>query len=429
MRIPLLIVLMLATAAVAMAAESMVASQMMMIDPEPANAPTGVTNSSAPTIDDALHHLERHGPIVITSLAAFSPINGVRSGNGSPSNPFVISDIYAPELIVRDVAASYTIRHVYVSGTLGLDWTGPGARVESSFAGFLETNTNTKHHAPATWADIVGDQFGAVRLRHAGGTLTGDSIGPGTADAPEFLSLEVQGYNGLLVANDTVRGPVEFRLHGHHFAGSFADAWMPMDMMGTNATNRYVAISIENNTFIDPSGRGVAISDRAHAANDRTANSEPDPSLNAPHRHFTEIRFIENTIEGAPIVIEDPNARDPRHLPGGETTILLEGNTVKNPLRGFGILIENAHDTNMTLLNNDVFFTGARIPDSTGILVRGRDGGSLAASGGMLMNLDYGVRAERVARDSPWSVRDVAFHDVTHPIWWDDTVATPPTTS
>lgn len=387
---------------------------------------TAPSAGAPPTREDALRGLERLGPIVITSLAGFSPAHGVRGGHGTAEDPFLLADFFAPSLAIRNVSAAFIIRHVYVDGALQLAWTGPGAVVERSTIGFLDVNPNTRHTAPATWFDVHGNRIGNARLRHAGGTFEGNDVGATEPLSAEQLALEVQGYDGLRVDNDTVRGPVEIRLHGHHFSDSFADAWLPMDTMDGRAEDRYHALRVEDNTFQDPSGHGVVISDRAHAANDRTAASEPDPALNGTHRHFTDILFAGNRVLGAGIVVEQPNARDPHHEAGGSTTITLRGNVVQDPLGGTGILVKDARNATLVLDGNVVGFAQPGVAGSAGVLLQGVTGGSVQVAGGRMVNLADGVRAEHVAAGSPWSVQGVQFDHVEHEVYWDGTDRTPP---
>lgn len=391
-----------------------------------AAASGGSPDAGPPGIDAALRGLQRLGGISITKRADFNAAHGVRGGNGTPGDPFVLADFYAPSLAIRNVSAAYVVRHVFVAGTLELAWTGPGATVEDSRVGFLDVNPNQRHTAPATWFDVRGNAIGAARLRHAGGAFSGNDVGPDGPASQEPLSLEVQGYDGLLVANNTVRGPVEFRLHGHHFSDSFADAWMPMDMMGGSAENRYHALRVEGNRFLDPSGRGVAISDRAHAANDRTAASEPDPALNGTHRHFLDVQFVGNLVQGAGIVVEQPDAPDPHHEQGGVTSITLRDNTVEDPLGGVGIVMRDARNTTLLLDSNVIRFSQPGVAGSAGVLLLRVHGGNATVTGGVMSNLAVGVRGEGIAAGSPWTVAGVAFDHVDKPVQSDRSDRTQP---
>jgi len=63
-----------------------------------------------------------HDPILITSLADFNLVNGVRSGSGTSEDPFVISDwaidaSAAPGIYVIGTFAHFTIRNVTINST------------------------------------------------------------------------------------------------------------------------------------------------------------------------------------------------------------------------------------------------------------------------------------------------------------------------
>jgi hypothetical protein len=377
-----------------------------------------------PSQADALHALERHGAILLRASADFSPANGVRSGAGTPADPYLVEDVFATSLTIRDLNVSVELRHDYVSGALTLDWTGPTARLVDSYVGTLVTNTNRPHHAEATWLDVVGSRIGGAVLRHAGGDVVESVIGPDGPSDPGALALNVEGYDGLRLANDTVRGPVELRLHGHHFSGSFADAWMPMDMPG-NATDRYDALSVVDDVFVDPTGRGVDVSDRDHAANDRTASSDPDPALNLPHRHFTDVQFDRDTIEGAGLLVEDANASDPHHLPGGSTHVHVGDLAVVDPLNGVAVRIAQNMGADVAIEGGSLRMTG-RVAGSVGVLVDGMTRGSVDVRGVTIQGFDVGVQARHVGKNASWSVQDETFLADGRDVDWDSTVRAAP---
>lgn len=383
---------------------------------------------SVPTLDDAFHNLQRFGPLTFRSLADFDAAHGVRSGSGTMADPFVIADLYTPAITMHDVPVAVTIRHVYVSGKLALEWTGPGMRVEGSTIGFLDLNPNQPHQTPPTWGAFVGNRIGDAILRHASGTFEGNDVGSSDELDGGRLTLDVQGYHGLRVANNTIRGPTEFRLHGHCFAPSFEMAWEMHHHHG-GTTERYNALLVEDNLFLDPTGRGVDISDFSHPGNDRYAISEPDPALNGTHRHHTDVLFERNEIRGAGLVITNPNAGDPRHLQGNDTRIYVRNLVVTDPLRGFGVRLESAHGANVTIDGGSLTMSGP-VAKSQGVILTTVVGGSTDVNGLTITGFEEGVRALTFLKNSPWSVTNTRFVNVGRAIVWDNlSVKTAPTLS
>lgn len=398
----------------------------LMAQLQEAIAPPGDGLAAPPTAQDALATLARFGSIRIDSLDGFNPENGVRGGRGTAQEPFLLEGFYADRLTIEDVEAHYVIRDAFIRETLRLDYTGAGAQVRSSTIGFFLTDTNRPHDAPHTWLDVRGNHMGAARIRHAGGIFADNVIGAPGAFDPNELALEVQGYNGLQVTRNTVHGPVEFRLHGHHYSPSFDEAWTPMHGHdhGDPAT-RYHEVRVHANAFLDASGRGVAISDRDHAANHATAKSAPDPRLNEAHEHHLRFVFEDNRIVGAGLVIEKANAEDAKHT-GGITSILASRNDIRDPLAGVGIEVRGANQASVELVENRVAMSAGRVADSVGIMLRGAQGGHLFVQGGEIQGFEQGVRAAKLDADVDWGVDGVRFVDVEQGVWWDRSVKRPP---
>lgn len=382
-----------------------------------------------PSREDALRNLQRFGPLTFRSLSDFDAAHGVRGGSGTEADPFLISDLYTPAITMHDVPVAVTIRHVYVSGKLALEWTGPGMRVEGSTIGFLDTNPNQPHATPPTWGDFAGNRIGDVILRHTSGNFEGNDVGSSDELDGGRLVLDVQGYHGLRVANNTIRGPAEFRLHGHCFASSWDMVWMMRSHEHGATTERFNALIVEDNLFVDPTGRGVDVSDYSHPGNDRYAISEPDPALNGTHRHHTYVQVERNEIRGSGLVVTNPNAGDPRHLAGNDTRIHVGDNVISDPLRGFGVRVESAHGANVAIEGGSITMPGP-VAKSQGVILTTVVGGSTDVRGVTIAGFDEGVRALTFLRNSPWSVTDSRFVDVGRAIVWDSvSVKTAPTLS
>src|ERR687895_2354935 len=86
-----------------------------------------------------------------------------------------------------------------------------------------------------------------------------------------------------------------------------------MDAPGTDHTKRFHEVTITNNTIQAYGPYALIYTDSNHAGNDRTAASEENEALNAPHKHWTTVHLVNNRLIGSGISVDIFNSDDSHH--------------------------------------------------------------------------------------------------------------------
>jgi hypothetical protein len=303
-----------------------------------------------PTADDATK-LDEVPSLRVLEDKGFNPKNGVRSGEGTLEDPYVISDYYVTgDLYLGDTDACFEIVGNYIAGQLTLNWNGQCVWVHHNFIRDLRVNENIERLGYATGGLIEANQIEFIgQLRHYDGEVRHNIVGPRTADsafdtvleetvliAPDLLLANVDGFNQGYIHHNTFYGPVDLDLHGHHHGtGFFAphshyhaldEDRMPDHM--EDHTDRWTSVAFTDNKIVDELGYGLRYEDQNHAGDDRTANSEDNEDLEMDHVHRTQVDILRNVVEGGQIWVDVFNADDQNHHKRNDGWLNLVDNTV-----------------------------------------------------------------------------------------------------
>src|SRR5918999_1886721 len=140
-----------------------------------AAAPARAVGPQAPQDDEPKQTRES---IYISADNEFNPANGVRSGSGTKSDPFVISDWSLESIHIHDTDRYVVIRDNVVSGTMVLDWIGDRVKVVNNNVQDLRVNQNVKRTGDMTSGLIAHNVFGVVgQLRHWDGVFAYNTVG------------------------------------------------------------------------------------------------------------------------------------------------------------------------------------------------------------------------------------------------------------
>lgn len=412
--------------------------------------------SAAPArrADDA----EARGDIVINSDGEFTADHGVRSGTGTRANPYVISGWNVPSLVIRNTSAWVTIRDNVVTGTMVLDWAGPGISLHHNQVGDLRVNQNVARTGLATSGTINNNKFGSVsQLRHWDGVFTQNVVGDKAAliRLPGAKAILIDGFNGSRITNNVFYGYVDMKLHGHHHSSGFgghshdhADMGdMPAghEAMGPDHSRRYHEGWFTNNKIFSEHSWAFRYYDRAHTGDDRTAASETDLTLNCPHVHYTRLHVADNTFVGSGLWIDVFNAADDNHWSNARGLVEILNNDIGlardvtdiNEGRP-GILVQEA--TNITLRIDGNEIVGSQITDdadglglentllarSAGIKLRTLDNADVAITHNSVYYRRYGVEASQMTSTVKWRVEGLYTQGAEKDVYYDDTVANKP---
>jgi hypothetical protein len=305
---------------------------------------------SVPSAQDA-EGLEEIAAIGIRSDDQANPSHGVRSGNGTLEDPYIISGYYVTgDLYIADTDACYAVFENYVAGQLTLNWNGQCVWVHHNFIRDLRVNENVKRTGYATGGLLEANQIEFIgQLRHYDGELRDNVVGPRTSDSafdavleetplltPDLLLANIDGFNQGLIHHNTFYGPVDLDFHGHHHGtGFFAphshyhgqDANHTPDHVEDH-TDRWTSVSFTDNKIVDDVAYGLRYEDENHAGDDRTATSEDNDMLDEDHVHHSDVLIARNTIEGGQLWVDVFNADDANHKDRNEGTLALLDNTI-----------------------------------------------------------------------------------------------------
>jgi hypothetical protein len=392
--------------------------------------------------------------IFIDEMKDFNPSNGVRSGTGTARNPFVISNWDVSRIEIKDTDAHVVVRDNLVDD-LTLDWIGGGIEVRNNEVGDLRVNQNRKRTGDPTSGVIENNTFGVVgQLRHFDGAFQNNDVGSEDQMRLPFFdgrAVNFDGFNGSVFRNNTIYGYMDARLHGHHHSSGFDEtshyhgaAPESHDHETMDHTVRYHQVHIYGNTIYSDYYYALAYLDTAHSANDRTAASETEESLNDPHVHYTKVFMHDNKLVGSGLYVDVFNAKDRLHKATGRGLVEIFGNEIvlqpSNDLTTTfssrnGIDVGQAVDVTMRIFDNTIAAPETEDPaaavtqswDSvSGINMWNVDKADIYLSGNTISHTPFGIRASRFSKTVNWTIAELVTSDVDQPVYWDSSVENPP---
>ncbi|HEV8361813.1 MAG TPA: hypothetical protein VGR28_15290 [Candidatus Thermoplasmatota archaeon] len=304
--------------------------------------------ADAPSLPTQLQSFRAVGDDGLAELAK----EGWLAGQGTPDDPWVIEGFRVRgDLEVRDTSAPLIIRDSLVQGQLKLNYNGAWLHVHHNRIHDLRVNENVERRAETTAGLFDHNAIAVVgQLRHFGGEFAFNDVGPAPSFVAEVLGdagpqpfepgrvWNFDGYHLAWAHDNVVQGRVDIKLHGHYH-GSCATCPSHQhdeDHADVDHTDRWHSLRFEDNDITVQAGPALRVNDRAHAGDDRTANSEPDPHLELAHEHHTLLMIARNALHGGPLVFDVVDAEDERHEGIQQAMVALDGNEVDQALpRGF----------------------------------------------------------------------------------------------
>ncbi|MCA1833434.1 MAG: hypothetical protein ABR548_08515 [Actinomycetota bacterium] len=394
-----------------------------------------------------------HNDITISWDGELNRAHGVRSGHGTPRDPFVISGWTVNNINIKDTDKAIRIMDNSIPGTLTLNWVGSNIQVMNNDVGDLRVNENTPRWGDPTAGMITRNTFRQVgQLRHFDGMFAYNIVGaPQTGGLsskyPDVQAVNFDGFNGAHFMKNTIYGFVDARLHGHHHSSAYGTASHmhadgPHDANMVDHTRRFHEVFIEANRIYTSHTYALMYVDTDHAGNDRTANSETNPYLNAPHTHFTRVHITSNQLFGAGILVNVFNAKDERHTgtPKGlvdiaSNRVTLERDSV-NPFKVVqGIEIDQARYLTLRIRSNvingpaplvDVAQLHSLQTQGAGIVLNQLDHAYVTITSDRVSERQFGVQAVQLSKSVTWVVKSLATTNVDQPVSYDASVANAP---
>jgi hypothetical protein len=395
----------------------------------------------------------QHENVTVSADKDFTRANGFRSGMGTREDPYVFSGWQIGSLVIQNTDRYVTIRDNTIGG-LVLDWIGNRVIVRNNSIGDMRVNQNVARTGRPTSGNIEWNAFGVVgQLRHWDGlfqyNVVGAKVPEGQAQTNQAVNFD--GFNGAKFVHNTIYGFVDARLHGHHHSTKFGSQSHNHTMNGdydhSSATEktmhryRHHQVTIAGNKIYSDAAYAIQYLDTDHATNDRTAASETDPALEAPHLHFTRVSIAGNRLYGSGILINVFNALDDRHPWTERGSIDIRGNAIHLGKDSFldlkqlqGIEVRQARDVNLRIIGNSV--TGKReesplvmlenYDEDAGIFLNTLDDASVSVIGNRVSTRAYGVRAATMTKTVVWRVRDLRTTNVRERVHYDDSVENKP---
>jgi hypothetical protein len=404
---------------------------------------------------------QQRNNIFISSDAEFNPANGVRSGSGTPSDPYVISGWQVSSIQLKDTSAAVLIKDNSITNQLVLNWNGGRVTVVDNQVGDLRVNQNVKRTGEPTSGLIARNTFGVVgQLRHFDGvfeenTITGNRQGFQIPFFENGQSVNFDGFNGSRFRNNKITGFVTMRLHGHHHSSGFNEeshyhgAGEHHEVGMLDHSKRYHRVFFTNNVITSPGPYALNYVDTAHSANDRTAASETNEELNKPHVHYTKVHMNNNRLIGSGLYVNIFNSDDDHHT--GTATGLLD---IRNNKIEFvqeddadpfayeepaGISIYRANDVHMMIAGNTVTrkdermdpLGGQEVPfmgaeELAGIRLYDVKNANIHIARNSVASTDYGVWAHEMPETTHWWIHDLTVTSVLQDVFWDNTVTNAP---
>jgi hypothetical protein len=409
---------------------------------------------------------QSRGSIEIRGDGEFNPANGVRSGSGTRSDPFVISNWDVSQVRISDTSKYLVIRDNTIGSRLVLNWNGDRVKVVKNDISDLRVNENVKRTGGPTSGLIANNRIGIVgQLRHFDGIFEKNVVGEEMNywDKVPFFderAVNFDGFNGARFRNNTIYGYMDVRLHGHHHSSGFKknshNHAMPRekDDEGSHEghgyekvdhSQRYHQVWVTGNKIFAPGSRyALAYTDTNHAANDRTANSEPNKALEAPHVHYTKVHLNNNELVGSGLLVDVFNALDKKYHKkwaygaveiGGNKITLGPGEIEDTFSQRDGITVWSARSFHLNIRNNEIGtdYEGdvtrqveAFRSGEAGIRLENIDEGRLHLMGNSVSGTFYGIYARDMTERVWWHIHGLETAGVQEPVWYDNSVKNRP---
>ncbi|HEV2756584.1 MAG TPA: hypothetical protein VG318_12510 [Actinomycetota bacterium] len=391
--------------------------------------------------------------IFIDDMKDFNPANGVRTGTGTARDPYVISGWDVDFVEIKDTDA-YVVITDNVIDNLTLDWIGGGIEVRNNDVGDLRVNQNRTRTGDPTSGVIENNTFDVVgQLRHFDGVFQNNVVGSKDQMRIPFFdtrAVNFDGFNGSVFRNNTIYGYMDARIHGHHHSSGFT---APSHYHGKSPeshhhsmvdhTVRYHQVHIYGNKIYADSLYALAYLDTNHSANDRTAASETEESLNDPHIHYTRVFMHDNELIGSGLYVDVFNAKDERHKDTARGLFEIRDNKIAlQPSQDatmfgarHGIDVAQATDVTMKIFNNVV--TGIETTDQVtsmkestesvaGINLWQVNKADIFLSGNAISHTAFGIKASRFTKTVQWTISELVTSDVGQSVYWDSSVPNAP---
>lgn len=435
---------------------------------------------TTPTAESATA-LEQVSRLQIRTEEDFTPANGVRSGTGTLSDPYVISGYYVTgDLFLADTDSCVVVKENYIGGQLTLNWNAQCVHVHHNHVRDLRVNENVRRTGYATGGLLELNTIEYIgQIRHYDGEFRNNVVGPfdpqdifePVAETVPWLFgtdprvANVDGFNQGNFHHNTFYGSVDLDLHGHHHGtGFFAPhshyhgGDMDRGMMHDHSL-RWTSVAFTDNKIVAVSDDdyGLRYDDRNHAGDDRTATSEEEETLSLDHRHWTHIVIDGNEIQDAQIWVDVFNADDQNHYAENPGWLEVTNNDVTfqarneegiygTPFFGSGtdwtsaIHINTAKEVDLRVVGNSVAFKEA--PPTGGmdlypfddnveiryaaISLNGIKSASIELSNNVFDGFYYGIEAANMADSVQWTVAGNDFGGAQYPVYYDESVKSAP---
>jgi|GEM_PF-2425296 len=460
--------------------------------PDLAHAPPfPLETGHRPSESEAKDFRDRYESVRVKGNEGLSKLRaeGYLHGAGTKDDPYVLERFYVDrDLSIESTDRAIVLRDGYVKGTLRLNYIGEDVYVHHVYATDLRINENVKRTGPNTGGLFHDDAFAVVgQIRHFVGEFRNNEVGPrpanGVQDAigdagvfavPAGVVFNLDGFHTADIHDNKFVGSVLVKLHGHNHGDCFtcpvhdhSNATLDAERMAghehaytdehemetlgleTHHSIRYSSLAFHDNEIQVPDGYALRYTDRNHAGDDRTANSEKNESLNDPHIHFQDLTFAHNRLVGGGFQMDVFNAKDEKHVVpslgvlrfiGNEITVLHAppGPLFAGARAVEGMNLNNGQGLELRVLDNHVRFVDERDApadsaaadplrahvDLTGIELVGLQTANVTIAGNRIDSGTYGVYASQLAATTHWSLLHNTFQ--TEHAWRGNDVAEPP---
>ena len=391
------------------------------------------------------------GDIIIKNDDHFDAAHGVVSGSGSPTDPYVIEGWQVRRIELADTDSAVVIRDNAITSQLILNWNGPYLTVVNNRVNDLRVNQNVKRTGAATGGLIADNSFGLVgQLRHFDGVFENNTVKPGAGffdPLPLFGpgdAVTFDGFNGAIFRNNTIYGPLDVKLHGHHHGSDFGapshqHAAGHNHHMDMDHTKRYHRVLVKNNTIHSTGAYALRWTDNNHSGDDRTAPSEQNEELNKPHEHWTRVALVGNKLIGSGLSVQIFNADDRNHLGTNRGSMSIRDNVITLERADldmldtrYGIQVWDATDLNLEIIGNQII---SEIEESAasgmwqrtaGIELDQFDLADIYLADNQVSNTHFGIRASSFTESVHWAISGLTAENVEQDVYYDDSVSNAP---